>query len=74
MDFKDTKKYDEAMQARDWQTCDLVADEHKELMGKIKDLEADLKFALSWACVLHNDESEAKQKLDDLFAKYSKEG
>lgn len=38
-----------------------------------KTLIKDLKFALSWACVLHNDESKAKKKLDRLHEKYKDE-
>ena len=33
-----SKKYAEAMQWRDWQTCDLIADEHKQLVNEITEL------------------------------------
>jgi len=33
--YKNYKKYGEAMKARDWQTCDLIAEEHEELVRTI---------------------------------------
>lgn len=44
--FNETKKYQEAIEFRDWQTCDLIADEHKELVKIITDLEEFKKDAL----------------------------
>jgi len=41
MDFKNTRKYIEAMQARNWQQCDLIADEHKALVEIIIKLEQE---------------------------------
>ena len=41
IDFKSTKKYIEAMQARNWQQCDLIADEHKALVEIINQLEQE---------------------------------
>jgi predicted nuclease with TOPRIM domain len=41
IDFKNTLKYIEAMQSRNWQQCDLIADEHKALVEIIKQLEQE---------------------------------
>jgi hypothetical protein len=41
-DFKSHKKYVLAMQSRDWGTCDLIADEHKELVAEITRLKGQL--------------------------------
>lgn len=37
------KKYIEAVSFRDWQTCDLICDEHTVLVGRIKNLEQELQ-------------------------------
>lgn len=37
------KKYIEAVSFRDWQTCDLICDEHSVLVGRIKHLEQELQ-------------------------------
>ena len=37
------KKYIEAVSFRDWQTCDLICDEHSVLVGRIKNLEQELQ-------------------------------
>lgn len=36
MSFTDNKKYQEAVQFRDWQTCDLICEEHRELVSEIE--------------------------------------
>jgi uncharacterized coiled-coil DUF342 family protein len=41
-DFKTHEKYLEAIQNRDWQTCDLIAEEHEELVNTIKALQNEL--------------------------------
>ena len=41
------KKYIEAVSFRDWQTCDLICDEHSVLVGRIKHLQKDLDLALN---------------------------
>lgn len=46
MNFNETKKYEEAIQYRDWQTCDLIAEEHGELVETIKSLEQKLAIAV----------------------------
>ena len=35
LDYKETKAYQDAMQARDWQMCDLIAEEHQELVEQV---------------------------------------
>ena len=37
------KKYIEAVSFRDWQTCDLICDEHSVLVDRIKNLEQELQ-------------------------------
>lgn len=37
------KKYIEAVSFRDWQTCDLICDEHSVLVSRIKQLEQELQ-------------------------------
>jgi hypothetical protein len=37
MKLTDIEKYNEAIEFRDWQTCDLIADEHKGLQSKLKE-------------------------------------
>lgn len=39
------KKYIEAVSFRDWQTCDLICDEHSVLVDRIKFLEQELQKA-----------------------------
>lgn len=36
-----TKKYAEAMERRDWQTCDLICEEHECLQKELSQLKAD---------------------------------
>jgi hypothetical protein len=45
MDFKTTKAYLEAMGARDWQTCELIANEHNVLVKEITELQKRIEFA-----------------------------
>ena len=40
-DFKSFKKYQEAIQNRDWQTCDLIADENEALLKQVKKLQTE---------------------------------
>jgi hypothetical protein len=41
-DVKETKRYEQAVQSRDWQTCDLMFDEFNFLIGEIEKLEKQL--------------------------------
>ena len=57
-----SKKYAEAIQWRDWQTCDLIVEEHESLLVEIQKLKADreimiaaLKFYASWKSWDHSD-------------------
>ena len=56
IDFKNTKKHQEAIEWRDWQTCDLIAEEHKELLDIIKKTRKDLKWALNELSLFTEDE------------------
>ena len=41
-----SKKYAEAMKWRDWQTCDLIVDEHRALVEEITKLKEALREAV----------------------------
>ena len=45
MKLTDIKKYTEAIQWRDWDTCEIIAEEHKTLIDRIKELEQKLALA-----------------------------
>ena len=59
------KKYIEAVSFRDWQTCDLICDEHSVLVGRIKHLQKDLDLALNAL----QRESEVNEELEQELQK-----
>ena len=44
-DVKKTKRYQDAVQSRDWETCDLMFDEFEFLQKRIDELESLLREA-----------------------------
>lgn len=75
MKLTDIKKYTEAIQWRDWDTCEIIAEEHKTLIDRIKELEQKLaeaeehmKFQADVMCdmgevVLENKKLEEKLRI-----------
>ena len=59
------KKYIEAVSFRDWQTCDLICDEHSVLVGRINNLQKDLDLALNAL----QRESEVNEELEQELQK-----
>lgn len=64
-----TKKYAEAMKWRNWQTCELICEEHKELVETIKKLEAEnhqLREEINSEWIRHIQEITEVQNSKDL--------
>lgn len=60
-DFKTFKKYLEAMQSRDWMTCDLIAEENRAILKQLKETQEKLeKHEL-----LYSKHKKLKEQLDE---------
>lgn len=64
------KKYIEAVSFRDWQTCDLICDEHSVLVGRINSLEQELQKTEAQLCGCRDRVASLKKEIDDKIDSY----
>jgi predicted alpha-1,6-mannanase (GH76 family) len=69
MSGANTKKYAEAMKWRDWQTCDLICEEHETLVKEIDELKRRLMEAeevMRWTSEVEDD----NERLNEYLSKH----